>query len=86
MAPDYEVTLDDGATLVFDARGRWQRIERPGGGVPEELLPARAARYLAANNPGARVASLERDGRGWRVWLDNGLGLRFDRQGRMAGF
>ena len=63
VAPSYEVKLADGTKIDFDARGEWTDVERPGGVVPDGLIPQPILKFVAANYPGRHVRGVERDGR-----------------------
>lgn len=55
VAPSYEVKLADGTKIDFDARGEWTDVERPGGVVPDGLIPQPILKFVAANYPGRHV-------------------------------
>lgn len=84
VAPSYEVKLADGTKLDFDARGEWTDIERPGGAVPDGLIPQPIQKFVAANYPGQHVRGIERDSRTHEVTLGNGLELKFNRKFRLV--
>lgn len=84
VAPSYEVKLADGTKIDFDARGEWTDVERPGGVVPDGLIPQPILKFVAANYPGRHVRGVERDGRNHEVSLDNGLELKFNRRFRLV--
>ena len=52
VAPSYEVKLADGTEIDFDARGEWTDVERPGGVVPDGLIPQPILKFVAANYGG----------------------------------
>lgn len=83
MVPSYEVKLADGTKIDFDARGEWTDVERPGGVVPDGLIPQPILKFVAANYPGQHVRGIERDGRNHEITLANGLELKFDRRFRL---
>ncbi len=85
LAPSYEVKLVDGTTIDFDQKGEWTDVERPGGVVPEALVPLPIQKFVAANYPGRHIRGVERDGRYHEVTLDNGLELRFNRKFHLVG-
>ena len=84
VAPSYEVKLADGTKIDFDARGEWTDVERPGGVVPDGLIPQPILKFVAANYPGRHVRGVERDGRNHEITLDNGLELKFNRRFRLV--
>ncbi len=73
-----------GTKIDFDARGEWTDVERPGGVVPDGLIPQPILKFVAANYPGRHVRGVERDGRNHEVSLDNGLELKFNRRFRLV--
>ena len=84
VAPSYEVRLADGTKIDFDTRGEWTDVERPGGVVPDGLIPQPILKFVAANYPGRHVRGVERDGRNHEITLDNGLELKFNRRFRLV--
>ena len=70
--------------IDFDARGEWTDVERPGGVVPDGLIPQPILKFVAANYPGRHVRGVERDGRNHEITLDNGLELKFNRRFRLV--
>ena len=64
--------------------GEWTDVERPGGVVPDGLIPQPILKFVAANYPGRHVRGVERDGRNHEVSLDNGLELKFNRRFRLV--
>lgn len=84
IAPSYEVRLADGTRIDFDARGQWTDIERPGGVVPDGLVPEPILKYVAANYPSRQIRGIERDGRNHEITLDTGLELKFNRRFRLV--
>lgn len=79
-----KVKLADGTEIDFDARGEWTDVERPGGVVPDGLIPQPILKFVAANYPGRHVRGVERDGRNHEITLDNGLELKFNRRFRLV--
>ena len=67
-----------------DTRGELTDVERPGGVVPDGLIPQPILKFVAANYPGRHVRGVERDGRNHEITLDNGLELKFNRRFRLV--
>lgn len=80
---EYEVMFEDGAEIVFDADGVWQKIDCQRKAVPEKLVPAKIQSKVKAAFPKAFVVEIEKDGTGYDVELSNGIDLKFNRKFKM---
>lgn len=56
---DYEVVLDNGTELSFDASGVWQSVDCKFSTLPEGILPVRIAAHIAENYPQAAAYKIE---------------------------
>lgn len=81
LGRSYEVTMDCGAKLEFDKEGEWDNIECPRAQIPAAILPLDTRHYLTDNYPGCGIKGLEQKRRGYEVELENGLELKFDKDG-----
>lgn len=78
----YDVTLNDGTEIEFDAKGNWKDIEVPAGkAVPAVFIPEAAAQYLAREHKSSKVVGIEHSRKGYEVELDNGVDIKFDTNG-----
>lgn len=80
---EYEVTLNNGASVDFRADGIVKKVKAaPGDTVPAGFLPDSVANYLRQNYADAKVVKYDVDDKDQEVKLSNGLELKFDLQGR----
>ena len=80
---DYEVALKNGARIEFNADGEWQEGAVKCGMVPSAIVPMEIMKYVGEHYSGEHIMRIERDRRGFEVYLSNGLELQFDRQYRL---
>ena len=80
----YEVRLQNGAELDFDADGQWEKVDCKLLPVPDGILPAEILTQVAQAFPGAFVTEIDRDFRGYDVELDNHLDIKFNRKFDMS--
>lgn len=78
---EYVVTLFDGTIIEFDKNGAWESIEALAVGVPESIIPAKIAEYLATNFAGQKVRELDKDKDGYEVKLEGNIELEFNLSG-----
>ena len=80
----YEVRLQNGAELDFDADGQWEKVDCKLLPVPDGILPVEILTQVAQAFPGAYVTEIDRDFRGYDVELDNHLDIKFNRKFDMS--
>lgn len=84
---EYEVILNDGSEVTFDAKGNWKDIEAPAGkNVPDAMVPADALKYVKANHKNTKIVSIEREKGGYDIELSNGVDLKFDLNGKFLRY
>lgn len=79
--PTYEVLLDNGAHLCFDAQGRWTRVECRYSPVPAGIVPEPISGDLAGRYPDAVVCKIAWEYGGYELSIGNGLDLIYAADG-----
>lgn len=82
FSKEYNVIFADGSKIEFDSEGNWENIDCNRSSVPESALPAAIASYLKANYAGIKVKEIDLDFRGYDVDLENGLEIKFNKDGK----
>ena len=82
---EYDVYLNDGTELDFDANNQWETIESRGKGVPAVFIPKAIATYVNGNYQNTPIVKIHKEHYGFEIELSNGMELNFDRQGRFMG-
>ena len=75
---NYDVIFTDGNKVEFNRSGEWTNVDCKGGTLPDSIVPAPIAGYVAKNFPGVKVRQIEKDNRRYEVELSNGVDLKFD--------
>lgn len=84
---EYEVILTDGTDISFDAKGNWDSVETPiNKSVPTKLVPQAITEYVNTNYKNANIVSVDKEGYGYDIELNNGLELKFDKAGNFKRF
>lgn len=84
---EYEVILTDGTDISFDAKGNWDSVETPiNKSVPAKLVPQAITEYVNTNYKNANIVSVDKEGYGYDIELNNGLELKFDKAGNFKRF
>lgn len=81
---NYDVRLESGAELDFDADGQWEKVDCKLLPVPEGILPVEIRTQVAQAFPGAFVTEIDKDFWGFDVELDNHLDIKFNRKFDMS--
>ncbi len=76
----YDVTLNNGVNLDFDAQGRITQVES-NSKLPDAIVPAKILLYVSQNYPGVFINEWERRATEQEVGLSNGIDLVFDLNG-----
>ena len=79
--PTYEVLLDNGTHLGFDAQGRWTRVECRYSPVPAGIVPEPISGDLAGRYPDAVVCKIAWEYGGYELSIGNGLDLIYAADG-----
>lgn len=81
---EYEVTLDNGTKIDFDANQQWDKIECYKG-VPAALVPQAITTYVKNNFQATPIIKIDKDNMGYDIELTNGMELKFDQSGNFIG-
>lgn len=82
---EYDVYLNDGTELDFDANNQWETIESRGKGVPAVFIPKAIATYVKSNYQNLPIVKIHKEHYGYEIELNNGMELNFDRSGGFMG-
>ena len=81
----YDAVLFDGTELEFTRGGQWINVDCGLNQLPEGILPAPTAQYLAARFPMNFATHVKYEHKRYEVELNNDLDLVFDKNGNFMG-
>ena len=81
---EYDVYLNDGTQIDFDANNQWDQVESMRG-VPAYFIPKGIANYVRSNYQNMAITKVNKEYHGYEIELANGLDLNFDSSGRFLG-
>ena len=81
----YDAVLFDGTELEFTRGGQWINVDCGLNPLPEGILPANTAKYLAARFPMNFATHVKYEHKRYEVELNNELDLVFDKNGNFMG-
>ena len=81
---EYDVYLNDGTQIDFDANNQWEKVESMKG-VPAFFIPKAIASHVKGSYQNAVISKINKEYNGYEVELNNGVELRFDGSGRFMG-
>ena len=81
----YDVVLFDGTEIEFSHSGRWNEVDCHLNPLPNGILPANTAKYLAAKFPMNFATHVKYEHKRYEVELNNDLDLVFDKNGNFMG-
>lgn len=81
----YDAVLFDGTELEFSHSGQWIKVDCGLNPLPEGILPANTAKYLAAKFPMNFATHVKYEHKRYEVELNNELDLVFDKNGNFMG-
>lgn len=81
---EYDVYLNDGTKVDFDANNQWDQVESMKG-VPAYFIPKGIANYVRSNYQNMTITKVNKEYHGYEIELANGLDLNFDSSGRFLG-
>lgn len=84
LPKEYEVVLVNGTKLEFDANGNWTEVDCKHGVVPDDVVPQPLRSYVGKNYPDQRIVDIEQGPRGYKLELNNGLELKFNKEYRLV--
>jgi len=81
LKTSYEVHLSEGYQLEFSKKGGIRSVEGINQ-LPDSVIPVAVLEYVGTNYPDNVIIDWELDDREQEVKLNNGLELKFDKNGR----
>ncbi len=81
---EYDVYLNDGTQIDFDANNQWDQVESMKG-VPAYFIPKGIANYVRSNYQNMTITKVNKEYNIYEIELANGLDLNFDSSGRFLG-
>ena len=82
---EYDVYLNDGTEVDFDASNQWETVDCKVKAVPAELVPAAITSYVKANFQSLPITKIDKKRYGYEIELSNGLDLKFNANGQFVG-
>ena len=90
MDVEYKVNFADGTNINFNAKGEWKEIDGNRNCIPSSVIPANIANFVADNYPNVCICKIEFDkeinNSQYEIKLQNGMELKFDKNGAFLGF
>lgn len=83
-AKEYEVRLNDGKKIEFNAKGAWTEVDAKHKSVPQDIIPASINTYVNKSFPNNAIVQIAKSSRKYEIELSNGLDLEFDSKGRFV--
>lgn len=80
---EYDVRLADGMKIEFDGAGNWTEVDCRGREVPAGMIPEAVRNYVRRTYPDSKIVEAENKTNKFKVELNDGLELTFDRQGNL---
>ena len=81
---EYDVYLNDGTQIDFDANIQWEKVECMRG-VPAFFVPKAIATYVKGSYQNLAITKINKEYHGYDIELANGMELSFDKSGRFMG-
>ncbi len=79
----YEVVLQDGTEIEFNAKGEWDNVDCNRSAVPAELVPEAIFNYVKDHFPGQAIVKIDKEPYGHEIELANDLELKFGKDGQL---
>lgn len=80
---EYEVDLESGAEVEFDADGNWKDVKAAKGeAVPSAIIPEGISSYVKDNHPRLSVVEISRKRGGYEAELSDGRELHLTADGK----
>ncbi|MCO5248666.1 MAG: PepSY-like domain-containing protein [Chitinophagales bacterium] len=77
----YEIKLDNGFEIEFDANGKVTDIDGNHQRIPDGLLPKNILEYVQAHYPNLFIVEVDYETYGYEIELNNDIDLHFDSNG-----
>ena len=82
---EYDIYLNDGTQIDFDANNKWDKIESHAKAIPAALIPQAIATHVKSNYQNMAITKIDKEYHGYEIELSNGLDLKFDKSGQFMG-
>lgn len=82
---EYDVYLNDGTEVDFDARNQWEKVDCHTKAVPAALVPPAIVSYVKANYQSLPITKIDNNHYGYDIELSNGMELKFNANGQFMG-
>lgn len=84
---EYDVVLNDGSEISFDAKGNWKEVEvNRNKSVPASFVISPISDYVKKNHAGQNIVGIEKGRKKIEVTLSNGVELEFDHAGKFLRY
>lgn len=81
FSKEYKVYLANGTKIEFDGDGSWKEVNGNRNAIPTGFIPAKVLNYVKRSFPNTKITKIERDRSEIEVKLNNGLEVKFDKNG-----
>ena len=81
FSKEYKVYLTNGTKVEFDRDGSWKEVDGNRNAIPTGYVPANITSYVKRSFPNTKITKIERDRTEIEVSLNNGLEIKFDKNG-----
>ena len=82
---EYEVRFANGTELDFDQHGLLTKIKCKKTQVPDTLIPTEISAHVKTNYPATFIIEWEKEKKGSKVELNNGIELKFNNLNQFVG-
>lgn len=80
---EYDVTLNSGAEVDFNASGEWREVKAASGkAVPAAIVPAAISTYVKTNHKGKSISKISFKRGGYQLKLSDGSELKLTKEGK----
>lgn len=84
FSKEYKVYLANGTKVEFDGDGSWKEVDGNRNTIPTGFVPAKITNYVKRSFPNTKIIKIEKDNNSIEAKLNNGLEVKFDRNGNFV--
>ena len=81
FSKEYKVYLANGTKVEFDGNGSWKEVDGNRNTIPTGFVSTKVLNYVKKSFPNTTITKIERDRNEIEIKLNNGLELKFDKNG-----
>lgn len=81
FSKEYKVYLANGTKVEFDGNGSWKEVDGNRNPIPTGFVSTKVLNYVKKSFPNTTITKIERDRNEIEIKLNNGLELKFDKNG-----